>query len=155
MKPRHKRLVFVGGGLAAASVAAFLVVNAFQNAWVYFYSPSDVLEKQATLDLSRTMRLGGLVKAGSVQRASDGLTVNFVVTDVNHDLPVQFTGILPDLFREGQGVVTEGKLRADGVFHAEQVLAKHDETYMPKEVADALAKGEKVNMEKLSSSLSQ
>lgn len=155
MKPRHKRLIFVGGGLAAASVAAFLVVNAFQNAWVYFYSPSDVLEKQATLDLSRTMRLGGLVKAGSVQRASDGLTVNFVVTDVNHDLPVQFTGILPDLFREGQGVVTEGKLRADGVFHAEQVLAKHDETYMPKEVADALAKGEKVNMEKLSSSLSQ
>ena len=155
MKPRHKRLIFVGGGLAAASVAAFLVVNAFQNAWVYFYSPSDVLEKQATLDLSRTMRLGGLVKAGSVQRASDGLTVNFVVTDVNHDLPVQFTGILPDLFREGQGVVTEGKLQANGVFHAEQVLAKHDETYMPKEVADALAKGEKVNMEKLSSSLSQ
>lgn len=155
MKPRHKRLIFVGGGLAAASVAAFLVVNAFQNAWVYFYSPSDVLEKQATLDLSRTMRLGGLVKTGSVQRESDGLTVNFVVTDVSHDLPVQFTGILPDLFREGQGVVTEGKLQANGIFRAEQVLAKHDETYMPKEVADALAKGEKVNIEKLSGSLSQ
>lgn len=155
MKPRHKRFVFVIGGLVAVSLAAFLVVNAFKNAWVYFYSPSDVVAKKDTLDLARTMRLGGLVKAGSIQRQENGLTVNFVVTDVASDIPVQFTGILPDLFREGQGAVMEGKLTPEGVFYAEQVLAKHDETYMPKEVADALAKGEKVNMEKISQSLSQ
>jgi cytochrome c-type biogenesis protein CcmE len=108
---------------------------------VFFFSPSDIQAKQAPAD--RVFRLGGLVEQGSLQREDDGLTVHFIVTDNANTIPVTYTGILPDLFREGQGVVAQGKLEANGVFKASEVLAKHDETYMPPEVADALEKAKK------------
>jgi cytochrome c-type biogenesis protein CcmE len=120
--------------MAALGVAAALVLSAFEENLVFFYSPSDLKERD--IEPGRVFRLGGLVEEGSVRR--DGARVNFRVTDLVETVPVTYAGILPDLFREGQGVVTEGELRPDGSFHATNVLAKHDETYMPKEVADAL-----------------
>ena len=138
MTPRHKRLVLAGVVLGGTAVAVALVVNAFRSNLVFFYSPSDVAAQQAPKD--RTFRLGGLVETGSVRRQADGVTVRFAVTDTVKVVPVEYRGILPDLFKEGKGVVAQGKLGADGVFRAEQVLAKHDENYMPPEAAEALEK---------------
>ncbi|TAK40927.1 MAG: cytochrome c maturation protein CcmE [Betaproteobacteria bacterium] len=141
MKPRHKRLALIGGGLAALAVAAALVLNAFQSNLVFFFSPSQIAAGEAPRD--RAFRVGGLVQAGSVKRNPEGLTVNFVVTDTAKDITVVYTGSLPDLFREGKGVVAQGKLGADGVFRATEVLAKHDENYMPPDAQHALEQAQK------------
>ena len=138
MKRKHRRLVFLASAMLALGVAAGLVLSAFEENLVFFYSPSDLIEKD--LPEGRRFRLGGLVEEGSLRRLGDGLTVEFVVTDLTATVPVSYKGPLPDLFREGQGVVTEGKLAAGGVFIADSVLAKHDENYMPPEVAEALKK---------------
>lgn len=142
MKARHKRLALVGGGMALLALASALVIGAFRQNLVFFYSPSEVAQGQAPR--SATFRVGGMVEAGSVQRQADenAMTVRFIVTDFNRRIPVVYSGILPDLFREGKGVVAQGRLRADGSFMAQQVLAKHDENYMPPEAADALARGQ-------------
>ena len=136
MTRKRRRLFTVALGMLALAGAAALVLTAFKENLVFFYSPTEVSDRPPAPD--RPFRLGGLVEEGSVRRREDGLTVEFRVTDLNQSVPVAYKGILPDLFREGQGVVTEGKLGADGVFQAREVLAKHDETYMPPEVADAL-----------------
>lgn len=138
MKPRSKRALAIGLGLAALAVASALVLNAFNSNLVFFFSPSQVLANEAPRE--RSFRLGGLVEEGSLQRDGQGLTIRFVVTDLAQKVPVTYTGLLPDLFKEGKGVVAQGKLGADGVFRAEQVLAKHDENYMPPEAAAALKK---------------
>jgi cytochrome c-type biogenesis protein CcmE len=138
MKPRHKRLAAIALGVIALTLASLFVLNAFRSNLVYFYSPTEVLEGKAPVD--RTFRVGGMVERGSVQRSPDGLKVDFVVTDLRRRLPVHYQGVLPDLFREGQGVVAQGKL-AQGRFIAGQVLAKHDENYMPPEAARALQGG--------------
>ena len=138
MKPRHKRLSLIGVGLVLLGGAAFLILNAFQSNLVFFYSPSQVAAREAPL--GRAFRIGGLVQTGSLQREADGLTVRFTVTDTAKSIPVSYTGILPDLFKEGKGVVAQGELGADGVFHAREVLAKHDENYMPPEAAEAVEK---------------
>jgi len=134
MKPRQKRLAIIGGIVAAVGVATALVLNAFQSNLVFFYSPSQVASKEAPV--GRTFRLGGLVEAGSLKR--DGVTVNFLVTDTVKTIPVRYQGILPDLFKEGKGVVAQGQVGTDGVFVAREVLAKHDENYMPPEAGEAL-----------------
>jgi cytochrome c-type biogenesis protein CcmE len=134
MKPRTKRLVLVLAGLGAAGVAATLVVNAFRSNLVFFFTPSQIAADEAPRN--RAFRIGGLVQAGSLHR--DGTTVQFLVTDTAKTVPVTYVGILPDLFKEGKGVVAQGRLEADGVFHASEVLAKHDENYMPPEAAEAL-----------------
>jgi cytochrome c-type biogenesis protein CcmE len=136
---KKRRLMLVGLGMLMLATATALVLTAFQDNLVFFYSPTDLHEKG--IDSGRRFRLGGLVEEGSVVK--NGATVTFAVTDLNASLPVSFTGILPDLFREGQGVVAEGSLQADGTFQAVEVLAKHDENYMPPEVADALKKSGK------------
>ncbi len=138
MKRKHQRLMFVGFALLGLGAAVALVLTALEDNVVFFHSPTDVAEKK--LPTGRAMRVGGLVVENSVKRGGDGLTVAFEITDMSNTLPVVFTGILPDLFREGQGVVAEGELKTDGVFAAREVLAKHDENYMPPEVADALKK---------------
>ena len=138
MKTRHKRLIIVVAGVAVLGIALTLIFKAFNSNMVFFFSPSDVQAQKAPAD--RVFRLGGLVEEGSLQREDDGLTVHFKVTDNAETIPVIYTGILPDLFREGQGVVAQGKLDASGIFKASEVLAKHDETYMPPEVAEALEK---------------
>ncbi|MEY4266421.1 MAG: hypothetical protein RIS90_956 [Pseudomonadota bacterium] len=138
MKPRSKRALAIGFGLAALAVASALVLNAFNSNLVFFFSPSQVLANEAPRE--RSFRIGGLVEEGSLQRDGQGLTIRFVVTDLAQKVPVTYTGLLPDLFKEGKGVVAQGKLGADGVFRAEQVLAKHDENYMPPEAAAALKK---------------
>jgi cytochrome c-type biogenesis protein CcmE len=138
MKPRHKRLAAVAAGVVALGIASALVLSAFQKNLVFFFTPTQVAANEAPM--GRTFRVGGLVEAGSVKRAGDGVTVHFVVTDTARSLPVVYKGILPDLFREGKGVVTQGKLSPDGVFVANEVLAKHDENYMPPEAAEALKK---------------
>ena len=134
MTPRRKRLAIVVGGLAALGIAAALVLNAFNSNLVFFLTPSQVAAGEAPKD--RAFRIGGMVKAGSVQR--DNLTVRFVVTDTVRETPVVYTGILPDLFREAKGVVAQGKLGPDGRFVASEVLAKHDENYMPPEAQHAM-----------------
>jgi cytochrome c-type biogenesis protein CcmE len=134
MKPRRKRLLLVLAGLAAAGVAATLVVSAFRSNLVFFFTPSQIAADEAPRN--RAFRIGGLVEAGSLHR--DGTTVRFLVTDTAKTVPVTYVGILPDLFREGKGVVAQGRLESDGVFHASEVLAKHDENYMPPEAAEAL-----------------
>ena len=136
MKTRTKRAAVIVGGLAALGVASALVLNAFQDNMVFFFSPSQVLADEAPQD--RNFRLGGLVEEGSVKRSDETLDVSFVVTDGAESIPVRYSGLLPDMFREGKGVVTQGKIDAQGLFHADQVLAKHDENYTPKEVADTL-----------------
>lgn len=136
MKNRHKRGALIVGGLAALGIAAALVLNAFQSNLVFFFTPTQVSAGEAPK--GRTFRIGGMVQTGSVQRQSDGLTVRFIVTDTAHNMPVTYRGILPDLFREGKGVVAQGKLGEDGGFHADEVLAKHDENYMPPEAQHAL-----------------
>jgi cytochrome c-type biogenesis protein CcmE len=136
MKSRHKRFAMIAAGVAALGIAVALVLNAFQSNLVFFFTPSQIAADEAPV--GRNFRVGGMVLANSVQRGPDGVTVNFVVTDTAQSIPVAYSGILPDLFREGKGVVAQGKLGSDGVFHAEQVLAKHDENYMPPEAAEAV-----------------
>ena len=138
MKRRHKRIAFILVGLAGLGVAAYLVANAFRNNLVFFFSPTQVAAKEAPVN--RTFRVGGLVQEGSIKRDSDGLTVRFIVTDTAANVPVVYKGILPDLFKEGRGCVAQGKIGADGVFQADQVLAKHDENYMPPEAGQAIDK---------------
>ncbi len=138
MKPRQKKFVFIVVALVALSAAVGLVLYALKDNVSLFYTPTQVYNKEAPQ--GRNFRIGGLVEEGSVKRQSDGLTVHFVVTDNAHSMPVIYKGILPDLFKEGKGVVAQGKIQADGIFHAEEVLAKHDENYMPPEAALALKK---------------
>ena len=138
MKPRTRRALWIAGGLAALGIAATLVLNAFQSNLVFFFTPTQVVGNEAPRD--RAFRVGGLVEAGSVERDKDALTVRFRVTDTARTIPVVYTGLLPDLFREGKGVVAQGKLGADGTFRATEVLAKHDENYMPPQAAEALKK---------------
>lgn len=136
MKARHKRFALVAAGLAGAAVASALVLGAFQKNLVFFFTPTQIANNEAPQ--GRSFRVGGLVEAGSLKRQEDGVTVQFVVTDTAKSVPVRFKGVLPDLFREGKGVVTQGKLGPDGVFRADEVLAKHDENYMPPEAKHAL-----------------
>ena len=138
MKPRTKRALWIVAGLAGLGIAATLVLNAFRSNLVFFFTPTQVVANEAPH--GRSFRIGGLVEAGSVVRDKDALTVRFRVTDTAKTIPVTYTGILPDLFKEGKGVVAQGKLGSDGVFHASEVLAKHDENYMPPEAAEALRK---------------
>ena len=138
MKRRHKRITFIFVGLAALGIAAYLVASAFRNNLVFFFSPTQVLAKEAPVN--RTFRIGGLVEEGTLKRDSDGLTVRFTVTDTAASIPVVYKGILPDLFKEGRGCVAQGRIGADGVFQAEEVLAKHDENYMPPEAGEAIDK---------------
>jgi len=150
MKPRHKRAAIVVGVLAAVGVAVALVLNAFNSNLVFFYTPSQIAAKEAPQ--GRTFRVGGMVEKGSVQR--EGVTVRFVVTDTAKEVSVRYDGVLPDLFKEGKGVVAQGQLGADGVFVAREVLAKHDENYMPPEAADAVQKAEKTR-QRIASTLSE
>lgn len=137
MTRKQRRLTLIGASLAVLAIAAALVLGALRDSIVFFNSPTDVAEKR--ISLGTRMRIGGLVKPGSLQRG-DNLQVSFAVTDGNADIEVRYQGIVPDLFREGQGVVAEGKLESGGVLAADTVLAKHDERYMPREVVDALKK---------------
>jgi cytochrome c-type biogenesis protein CcmE len=137
MTRKQRRLVLIGTSLGVLAIAAALVLNALRDSVVFFNSPTDVVEKN--VQPGTRIRLGGLVKDGTLQRG-ENLAVRFEVTDGNRAITVAYQGILPDLFREGQGVVAEGAMDGAGVFKADSVLAKHDETYMPKEVADALKK---------------
>lgn len=136
MKRRHKRIGIILVGLAGLGVATFLVASAFRENLVFFFSPTQVAAKEAPVD--RTFRIGGLVQDGTLKRDADGLTVRFTVTDTAASVPVVYKGILPDLFKEGRGCVAQGKIGPDGVFQADQVLAKHDENYMPPEAGAAL-----------------
>ena len=136
MTRKQRRLYFVLLGMLALGGATALVLTAMGDTLVYFYTPSEMAGK--TIGPDRRLRVGGLVEQGSVHK--DGSTVTFTITDLSATLPATYTGVLPDLFREGQGVVAEGKVGRDGVLHASEVLAKHDEKYMPKEVADQLKK---------------
>ncbi len=142
MKPRTKRAIAIVGGLAALGIAAALVLNAFQSNLVFFFTPTQVAKNEVPKD--RTFRMGGLVEPGSLVRQKDALTVNFKITDGAQSIPVVYTGILPDLFKEGKGVVAQGQLQ-EGVFVAREVLAKHDENYMPPEAAEALKNAQKTN----------
>jgi cytochrome c-type biogenesis protein CcmE len=136
MKRRHKRIAFIVAGIAGLAIAAYLVLSAFSNNLVFFFSPTQVAAKEAPVN--RTFRIGGLVQEGTLKR--DGLTVRFTVTDTAASIPVVYNGILPDLFKEGRGCVAQGKISNDGVFHAEEVLAKHDENYMPPAAGEAIDK---------------
>ena len=136
MKPRHKKLAAIGGGVVALGIVVALVLTAFQKNLVFFFSPTQVAAKEAPL--GRTFRIGGIVEPGSVKR--EGVDVRFVVTDTAQGLPVVYRGALPDLFREGKMIVAQGQLGADGVFQAREVLAKHDENYMPPEAKEAVEK---------------
>jgi cytochrome c-type biogenesis protein CcmE len=140
MTPKRRRLSIVVIGLVMLGTAAALVLTAFEDNLVFFFSPTDLKAKAITPE--QRIRVGGLVEEGSIEKSADGLVVNFRVTDLQNVVPVTFNGVLPDLFREGQGVVAEGRF-IQGTFKASEVLAKHDETYMPKEVADALKKSGK------------
>jgi cytochrome c-type biogenesis protein CcmE len=136
MKRRHKRISFIVLGLAGLGIAAALVLSAFQQNLVFFFSPSQVVAKEAPIN--KPFRVGGLVQSGTLQRDGDGLTVRFNVTDTAKSIPVVYKGILPDLFKEGKGCVAQGHVGPDGVFYADQVLAKHDENYMPPEAGKAI-----------------
>jgi len=138
LKPRHKRAALIIAALAAVGIAATLILNAFRSNIVFFFTPTQVATKEAPI--GRGFRIGGMVKEGSLKR--DGVNVQFIVTDFAQSVPVAYTGILPDLFKEGKGVVAQGTLASDGVFHATEVLAKHDENYMPPEAAEALKKAQ-------------
>lgn len=151
MKARHKRLGIIVVGLAALGLATYLVLNALEGNLSYFFSPTEVAEGKAPAN--HIFRLGGLVEQGSVQRKEGDLTVNFVVTDMAQRVTVAYSGILPDLFAEGQGVIAQGRMGPDNVFVAEEVLAKHDENYMPPEAAEALAQAKKGQMPSLQGQL--
>ncbi|MBI2319552.1 MAG: cytochrome c maturation protein CcmE [Betaproteobacteria bacterium] len=141
MKPRHKRAAIIVGAVAALGIGAGLVLKAFQSNLVFFFTPTQIEAGEAPK--GRAFRIGGLVQPGSLKREADGLTVRFAVTDTAKTIPVVFSGILPDLFREGKGVVAQGRLGPDGMFRAEEVLAKHDENYMPPEAAHAVEQAQK------------
>ena len=134
MKPRHKRIAIIAGGLASLGLAAFFVLNALNSNIALFFTPTQVIAGEAPQD--RVFRVGGMVKDGSLQR--NAMTIRFIVTDTAKEVPVAYTGILPDLFKEGKGVVAQGKMGADGQFVATEVLAKHDENYMPPEAQHAV-----------------
>ena len=136
MKRRHKRIAIILVGLGGLALATYLVASAFRQNLVFFFSPTQVAAKEAPIE--RTFRIGGLVENGTLKRDPDGLTVRFTVTDTAASIPVVYKGILPDLFKEGRGCVAQGKISSDGVFQAEQVLAKHDENYMPPEAGAAI-----------------
>src|SRR4030095_5132748 len=138
MKRRHKRIIFITVSLAAIGLATWLVLGAFRNNLVFFYSPTQVASKEAPVN--KTFRIGGLVQNGTLKRDTDGLTVRFNVTDTANNIAVVYKGILPDLFKEGRGCVAQGRVGGDGVFYAESVLAKHDENYMPPEAGQAIDK---------------
>lgn len=140
MKPRQKRILYIVLAIAAVGLAVGLVLNALKDNVSLYFTPTQVYNKEAPQ--GRSFRIGGLVEEGSIQRENDGLTVHFMITDLKQKLPVVYKGILPDLFKEGKGVVAQGKMEADGVMHASEVLAKHDENYMPPEAADALKRAE-------------
>jgi cytochrome c-type biogenesis protein CcmE len=141
MKPRHKRIAAIAIGVVALGVATALVLGAFRENLVFFFTPSQIVAHEAPQ--GRTFRIGGMVEKGSVRRQADGVTVQFIVTDTAKSIPVTYKGSLPDLFREGKGVVAQGQLGADGVFRANEVLAKHDENYMPPEAAHAVEQAQK------------
>lgn len=143
MKPRQKRFMFIAVGIVAVSVAVGLVLYALRGNVNLYFTPTQVFDNQ--VPTGRSFRIGGLVEKGSVKYEKSGLTVNFVITDTHKSIPVVYKGILPDLFKEGKGVVAEGRVEADGIMHADQVLAKHDENYMPPEAADALKKAQAEN----------
>src|SRR5690606_22319132 len=136
MKPRSKRLMLVGGGVALLVAAVALVLSAFQQNLVFFHTPTEVIDGKAPV--GRTFRIGGMVETGSIKREADGLTVSFAITDTAKVIPVSYRGTLPDLFQEGKGAVVQGTLGADGRFTATEVLAKHDENYMPVEAQYAI-----------------
>lgn len=138
MKRRHKRIGIIIVALVGLSIATYLVASAFRNNLVFFFSPTQVAAKEAPVN--RTFRIGGLVEEGTLKRETDGLTVRFTVTDTAASIPVVYKGILPDLFKEGRGCVAQGRIGSDGVFQAEEVLAKHDENYMPPEAGEAIDK---------------
>ena len=140
MKNRQKRFMFILGGLTVLGAAAALMLNAFNQNMVFFFSPSQVYANEAPKE--RTFRLGGMVEKGTLKREDDGLTVHFAVTDTVRKMDVTYKGILPDLFREGKGVIAQGRLTAAGMFYADEVLAKHDENYMPPEAARAIEKAQ-------------
>ena len=143
MKRRHKRIIFICCSLVALGLASWLVLGAFRNNLVFFFSPTQVAAKEAPV--GRTFRIGGLVQDGTLKRDADGLTIRFVVTDTANTIPVAYKGILPDLFKEGRGCVAQGRVGSDGVFYADQIMAKHDENYMPPEAAKALQEGKDIN----------
>jgi cytochrome c-type biogenesis protein CcmE len=143
MKRRHKRIIFIVCCVAALGLAAWLVLAAFKNNLVFFFSPTQIASKEAPV--GQTFRIGGLVQDGSVKRDNDGLTIRFTVTDTANTIPVVYKGILPDLFKEGRGCVAQGKVGSDGVFYADQIMAKHDENYMPPEAARALDQAKDIN----------
>ena len=143
MKKRHKRITFIVASLAALGLAAWLVLGAFRQNLVFFFSPTQVATKEAPVN--KTFRIGGLVENGSLKRENDGLTIRFTVTDTANTIPVVYKGILPDLFKEGRGCVAQGKVASDGVFYADQIMAKHDENYMPPEAARALDQAKDIN----------
>jgi cytochrome c-type biogenesis protein CcmE len=143
MKPRQKRFMFIAVAVAAVGVAVGLVLYALRGNVNLYFTPTQVYNNE--VPSGRSFRIGGLVEEGSVKREKDGLTVNFVITDTHKSIPVVYKGILPDLFKEGKGVVAQGKVNANGMMVAEEVLAKHDENYMPPEAADALKKAQAAN----------
>lgn len=142
MTRKRRRLNFIILGLLTLGVATALVLTALEDKIVFFYSPTDIVTKKQT-PTNQQVRVGGLVKEGTWKKPTNDLTHRFTVTDLRHDIPISYKGIIPDIFREGQGVVVLGKLQADGNFQADEVLAKHDEKYMPPEVAEALKKSGK------------
>ena len=148
MKPRHKKAAIIVGVLGAVGVATALVLNAFNSNLVFFYTPTQIAAKEAPT--GRTFRVGGMVESGTVKR--EGVTVRFNVTDTAKTVSVKYDGVLPDLFKEGKGVVAQGQLGPDGIFVAREVLAKHDENYMPPEAADALQRADKMK-QKMASTL--
>ena len=145
MKPRHRRLILVLVALALLGLGATFVLKAFRSNLVFFYTPTEVFAGQ--VPQGQAFRIGGMVLEDSLQRNEDGVTVRFAVTDTMENVPVQYTGILPDLFQEGKGVVAQGRMYNQGIFVADQVLAKHDENYMPPEAAEALERARKIKME--------
>ena len=151
MKRRHKRIIFICAALVAIGLATFLVLGAFRENLVFFFSPTQVAAKEAPLN--KTFRIGGLVGEGTLKRDPDGLTVRFTVTDTANSIPVVYKGILPDLFKEGRGCVAQGRVNTDGVFYADTIMAKHDENYMPPEAAQALDKAK--DMENIKNSANE
>src|SRR5260370_3611135 len=151
MKRRDKRIVFIVASLAGLGLASWLVLGAFRNNLVFCFSPTQVVAKEAPV--GRTFGIGGLVENGSLKRDSDGLTISFSVTDTANSIPVVYKGILPDLFKEGRGCVAQGRVGGDGVFYADQIMAKHDENYMPPEAARALDQAK--DMEKVKNSANE
>ena len=144
MKPRHKRLILIAAVLLLIALGTFFVLKAFRSNLVFFYTPTEVTS--GVVPQGQSFRVGGMVLNGSLKRKADGVTVSFQVTDTIENVPVAYQGILPDLFQEGKGVVAQGRLSPEGIFIADQVLAKHDENYMPPEAAEALERAQKIKM---------